>query len=76
MHKLGCPQRNSPYAHCECDAMDMREHTEQLRRYNETAPTAETVSQLQAENAKMREALEAIAHDPHDAQRRADDALA
>jgi hypothetical protein len=56
--------------------MDMREHTEQLRRYNETAPTAETVSQLQAENAKMREALEAIAHDPHDAQRRADDALA
>ena len=59
MHKLGCPQRNSPYAHCECDAMDMREHTEQLRRYNETAPTAELVAQLQAEIAELREQLAA-----------------
>lgn len=37
MHKNGCPARNSPYADCDCAAMDMREHTEQLRLYNENA---------------------------------------
>ena len=40
--------------------MDMREHTEQLRRYNEAAPTAELVNQLQAENAELREQLAAL----------------
>jgi hypothetical protein len=60
MHKLGCPQRNSPYASCECDAMDMREHTEQLRRYNETAPTADLVNQLQTENAELRDRIKEL----------------
>ena len=37
MHKLGCPKRNNPYADCECAAIDQREHTEQLRQFNESA---------------------------------------
>ena len=56
MHKLGCPARNNPgYAECECAAMDQREHTEQLRIYNENAPRIE---QLQSEIADLRERLE------------------
>ena len=54
MHKLGCPRRNNPYADCDCAAMDQREHTEQLRRYNETAPTVEMVNQLQSEVERLR----------------------
>lgn len=54
MHKQGCPKSNNPYAHCECAAMDMREHTEQLRIYNEAAPTVEA---LQIENEKLREQI-------------------
>lgn len=55
MHKLGCPRRNSPYADCDCAAMVQREHTEQLRIYNENAPRIE---QLQAEITDLRERLE------------------
>lgn len=57
MHKQGCPKNNNPYADCDCDAMDQREHTEQLRRLNDSVPTLELVSQLQAEIAELRELL-------------------
>lgn len=58
MHKLGCPSRNTPYAHCDCEAMDQREHTEQLRRYNENAPRLEDmISQLQSEVTELRKQL-------------------
>lgn len=43
MHKLGCPQRNNLYASCECEAMDQREHTEQLRQFNENVRTIDGV---------------------------------
>lgn len=70
MHKLGCPARNNPgYADCECAAMDQREHTEQLRIYNENAPRIE---QLQAEIADLRERLERAESklaDPHELER-------
>lgn len=55
MHNPGCPKRNSPYAECECAAIEQREHTEQLLRYNKNAPTAEMVNQLQAEITELRE---------------------
>jgi len=55
MHKQGCPCYNSPYADCQCAAMEQREHTEQLRIYNENAPRIE---QLQAEIADLRDRLE------------------
>jgi len=58
MHNLGCPKRNNPYADCDCAAMEQREHTEQLRRYNDAAPTAELVNQLQSEIADLLERLE------------------
>lgn len=45
--------------------MEQREHTEQLRRYNEIAPTVETVNQLQAEIAELREQLAALTANNH-----------
>jgi molecular chaperone GrpE (heat shock protein) len=58
MHKGACPRNNNPYADCICAALEQWEHTQELRRYNDNAPTAETVMRLQAEIEDLRERLE------------------
>lgn len=57
MHNLGCPKRNNPYADCDCAAMEQREHTEQLRQYNDNARKLEANPDILA----LRHAEETIA---------------
>ncbi len=55
MHKIGCPQRNNHYAHCECEAMDLREHTEQLQKFNENVSViGSIIDEQRAEIEKLR----------------------
>lgn len=58
MHREGCPQRNNPYAGCECAAIEQREHTYQLQRFNENAAMMQqqqdTIAALTAERDALR----------------------
>jgi len=64
MHKIGCPKRNNPYGTCECAAMDLRDHTEQLRQFIEFQrsctinDTSTMVADMERENSALRAEIE------------------
>jgi cell division septum initiation protein DivIVA len=53
MHKLGCQANNNIYGNCSCSEIEMREHTEQLRIYNENYYKNELITKLENEQYQL-----------------------